>query len=149
MMSVNNRSSGFTLIELLVTVGVIGVLTSVAYPSYQEQVFKSKRATSTQSVLECAAMLERRFTLNSTFTSDACDDVNNDDYVITVAVSGQTRTNRACTSNGNENCFLITSTSSNASDTKCKTMTYNELGIKLAYKSDGSTLNTETCWRTT
>ncbi|MFT7406301.1 MAG: type IV pilus assembly protein PilE, partial [Zhongshania sp.] len=34
---------GFSLIELMITVVIIGILASVAYPSYQEQVAKSRR----------------------------------------------------------------------------------------------------------
>jgi len=52
--------SGFTLIELMVTVAIVAIIASVAYPSYQEQVYKTKRATAAKSVLECAAILERR-----------------------------------------------------------------------------------------
>ena len=35
---------GFTLIELMVTVAIVGILASIAYPSYQDSVMKSRRA---------------------------------------------------------------------------------------------------------
>lgn len=44
------RNKGFTLIELMITVAVIGILAAIAYPSYQDQVRKSRRAEA-QSVL--------------------------------------------------------------------------------------------------
>ncbi len=136
-----SKSHGFTLIEVMITVAIVGILASVAYPSYLEQIYKSKRATAATSVLECAATLERRFTMNSTFETTDCDDIsNNDDYTITVAVS--------CVSNGNNNCFDITATSLVTDDTACRTMTLNHLGVKEAKKADGTTVNTETCWRT-
>ncbi|MBF8998990.1 prepilin-type N-terminal cleavage/methylation domain-containing protein [Vibrio sp. NFV-1] len=40
---VSNQSQGMTLIELLIVVIIIGVLTSVAYPSYSQYVKKSYR----------------------------------------------------------------------------------------------------------
>ena len=144
----NKAKNGFTLIELMIVVAIVGILAAIAYPSYLAQIHQSRRATGIQSVLECAAVLERRYTLNRTYTEGACEDIDNDDYKITVTISGLSRTNRACTSNDNENCFLITASSSVSSDTDCKTMKYNELGIKTAYDSNGSP-NTQTCWRST
>ena len=111
MLMKHKNASGFTLIELIITVAVIGILAAVAYPSYLEQIYKSKRATAAQSVLECASVLERRFTLNADYESDACDNINNDDYTLSVTVTGLTRPNRNCTANSKENCFLITATS--------------------------------------
>ena len=143
------KAQGFTLIELIITVAVIGILAAVAYPSYLDQIYKSKRATAAQSVLECTSVLERRYTLNTTYESTACDNINNDDYTLTVTVTGLTRPNRNCTANAKENCFLVTATSLVTDDTDCRTMTMNELGVKEAYKSDGTTLNTQECWRTT
>ena len=37
------KSKGFTLIELMIVVAIIGIIAAVAYPSYQEQVAKSRR----------------------------------------------------------------------------------------------------------
>jgi len=44
------RHAGFTLIEMLVTVAVISILAAIAYPSYQDQVRRSRRAEA-QSLL--------------------------------------------------------------------------------------------------
>ena len=138
----------FTLLELLMVVAIVGILGSIAYPSYLGSVYKAKRADATRGILECASILERRFTLNRTYTSTACVGVSIDEYSMSVAVTGLSRNGRNCTANSRENCYLISATSL-IDDSDCKTLTYNELNVKAGIKSDGVTLNTEACWRTT
>lgn len=53
---------GFTLIELMVTVAIIGILASIAYPSYQDYVRRTHRADAKSVLLETAQTLERNFT---------------------------------------------------------------------------------------
>lgn len=46
------RRQGFTLIELLITVVVIGMLSSIAYPSYKTHVVKTRRAAAQAHLLD-------------------------------------------------------------------------------------------------
>ncbi|MBT5967504.1 MAG: prepilin-type N-terminal cleavage/methylation domain-containing protein, partial [Gammaproteobacteria bacterium] len=50
---------GFTIIELMITVAIIGILASIAYPSYQESVYKSRRADGKGALLGLANAMER------------------------------------------------------------------------------------------
>ena len=56
------RGAGFTLIELMVVVVVIGILSAIAYPSYQEHVRQARRAEVATVLLENAQLLERHYT---------------------------------------------------------------------------------------
>jgi len=61
------KQKGFTLIELMIVVALIAILASIAYPSYQEQVRKSKRSDATGALEGLANVMERDFTENSTY----------------------------------------------------------------------------------
>ena len=56
------KQSGFTLIELMIVVVIIGVLAALAYPSFSNQVDKTRRADAKTALLGAAQELERCFT---------------------------------------------------------------------------------------
>lgn len=62
-------SQGFTLIELMVVVAIIGILASLAYPSYMESVRKSNRADAKATMLQVAGQEERYYTENNVYGS--------------------------------------------------------------------------------
>jgi type IV pilus assembly protein PilE len=49
------KNRGFTLIELMITVAIVGILASIAYPSYMAQVRKSRRADAQAALMNIAA----------------------------------------------------------------------------------------------
>lgn len=60
-----HRERGFTLIELLIAVAVIGILASIAVPSYQNYVRDARRADAQATLMEAAGVLERCYTINN------------------------------------------------------------------------------------
>ena len=62
---------GFTLIELMITVAIVGILASIAYPSYQDSVMKSRRADAKGALLGFANALERHFTETNSYCNAA------------------------------------------------------------------------------
>ena len=61
--------AGFTLIELMVTVVIIAILASVALPSYNGQVVKSRRTDVQRVLVSHAQSLERYFTTNGRYVT--------------------------------------------------------------------------------
>lgn len=68
------RQPGFTLIELMVTVAVIAVIAAIAFPSYQEQVRKTRRADAQAGLMELSNYMERLFTENGNYNVDVDGD---------------------------------------------------------------------------
>ena len=64
-MDVRRYHIGFTLIELLIVVAIIGILASMAYPSYQQYIVKGNRAAAQQFLLEAASVQHQYFLANN------------------------------------------------------------------------------------
>lgn len=63
------KQNGFTLIELMIAVAVVGILASIAYPSYNEFVAKSRRAQAKAVVSMAQQWMERFYTENYSYYS--------------------------------------------------------------------------------
>ena len=63
---------GFTLIELMITVAIVAILAAIAIPSYQDSIWKGKRAEAKAAILKALQAEERYYTQNNTYV-DAND----------------------------------------------------------------------------
>lgn len=122
---------GFTLIEILVVVAILGILASIAYPSYSQHVSKTRRTEAKTELLDLASRMERFYANRSTYVgADAQFSPGNTEhgfYSISIAETATSYTLSAAPANAQ-------------TDDECGTLTLNSQGIK------GAALATLECW---
>lgn len=64
---------GITLIELLIVVGIIAIVSAVAFPSYTAYIVNTKRTVATSALLQVAERQQQFFIDNKQFTDDLTD----------------------------------------------------------------------------
>lgn len=121
------NSYGFTLIELMITVAIIGILASIAYPSYTDFITRSNRSEGQRELLRYANLQEQVY-VDSRFyaanmkglgKSTVTIKTNSENYII--SVSDQTATTFTLKAEAQNN---------QTSDTGCTTLTVDEIGTK-------------------
>lgn len=139
------RSSGFTLIELMIVVAIVAILAAIAYPAYQEQILKTKRSVAQGALLEIAARQEQHFLDNRTYTDDLSDlgyaasTIYFDSNRSPVAAASSDRIYAVSVQTPDGGCPIVSCyvlqavpQGSQASDTKCGTLTLSSRGEKSA-----------------
>ena len=61
---------GVTLLELMIVVVIVGILTAIAFPNYQQYVSRAKRNEARAALLQIATSQERFYLQNNTYTTD-------------------------------------------------------------------------------
>ena len=146
------HSRGFTLIELMIAVAVVGILAAIAYPSYQEQILKSRRADAKSVLLQAAQWMERYYTENNRY------DQNRASPPVAVAttfattglikspVDGATKYYDISLAAVAQNSFTLQAVPTGSQNVdKCQTLTLTNTGVKGVTNSP--TLTATECWR--
>jgi type IV pilus assembly protein PilE len=72
----NKHINGFTLVELLIVVAIVAILASIAYPSYQNHVTRTRYADAKVMLLEIMNQQRKFFTSNNTYTTSLTTDLD-------------------------------------------------------------------------
>lgn len=127
---------GFTLIELLVVIAIIGILASIAYPSYQSQIIKTRRNDAQNELIKAQLKQSRLHILNPSYSGDKTELglVDNEYYTFTVVSADNTTYSMKAVAK-------ISTTQGN-DDVACRTLFINQNRF---HSSDGNTSNHQ-CW---
>ncbi len=133
------KIAGFTLIELMVAVMIVGILASIAYPAYQEHVFKTRRAAGKACLLEAGQYMERYYTTKMTYAMPpesslpTCSNDVSSFYILDFGTPGATTYD-----------LTATPTGAQAND-KCGTLTLNQAG-DTNISSQATGITKTDCW---
>lgn len=65
------KSLGFTLIEIMIVVVIVGILASIAYPSYSQYVIRASREAAQTELMRMAGVQEKIYLNSNSYTVNA------------------------------------------------------------------------------
>ena len=137
------KQSGFTLIEIMVTVAIVAILATIALPSYQEYVTRSRFSDATSALANKRVQIEQFFQDARTYEgAPGCADDDADS-----ASPTSTLFDFSCGDTANENGFTLTASGRAGTPMAGFTFTINEAGNRASTVPAGSgwTANPN-CW---
>ena len=141
-MKMRNKMRGFTLIEAMIVVALIGFIAAIGYPSYRDQVIKSRRSDGMAALLELADRMERHYSDVGTYkqaddsdttVADVFPSYSSDYYTLTI--------------DSQDNISFTVSAAPKAGSTqtkdKCGTFTLTSQGVRSVSASGMQ----DQCWK--
>jgi type IV pilus assembly protein PilE len=131
------RAAGFTLIELMIVIAIIGILASIAYPSYTAYVERGRRSDGQSALLDLSHRMDQYFSENksyegATLTQLGVKEISPESYY-TLSIA-----------NLADNTFTVNATPIGAqSSDSCGTLMMNQLGQRGFTGASGSLAD---CW---
>lgn len=132
------RQRGMSLIELLVVMTIVGILASIAIPSYRQYTIRTHRATAKACIMEISQFMERFYYSNQTYVgADAR-------LPLPCQTDGDMATRYEFTlTDIEEREFQINATPQAAQDdAKCDVLTLDHTGLR----SESGTGSLSDCW---
>ena len=130
----HHKQSGFTLIEVMIAVVIIGILASIAYPSYTQYVTRTYRDSAKACLSEYAHAMERRYSTKLSYEGETpkleCASASSLDSRYKIEVTTIT-----------QSTFTVTAKPTplqEAKETQCGTMSIDQKGKRTA--------ETDKCW---
>ncbi len=142
----NNR--GVTLVELLIVIVIIGILSSIAVPTYRSYVLRSQRTEATATLLRVQAAEEKFFAQNNIYAADLTAAPPAGLGIPAVTASGYYDLRAELLEEGSGYRIVASPRAGGGQrdDDKCREFTVDHNGLKSAKDNDGRD-NSRECWR--
>lgn len=106
MFPMSRLVKGFTLIELMVVVAIIGILASIAYPSYVRYIERGQITEAKSALLAGAQKLERCYSISNSYSDCSAEfpDFSHNPFTLEETITSQAFTLTASASDGPSSC---------------------------------------------
>lgn len=145
-----HRQRGVTLIELIVVMIIVGILASVAIPSYRAYVIRSQRADAKDALLALSTVQEKHYLQCNSYATDFANATDcaagellfpaaskNGWYDLSIDAADAVAFTVSATAAAGGNQFQ---------DTDCRTFTVTNAGVRTATNAGGAD-NSAECWQ--
>ena len=132
---INQKSllqKGFTLLEIMIVVAIIGILATIAIPTYTNYVLRSRAAEATSTLASARVQIEQLFQDNRSYAAFVCPP-NGQFFTYTCAVTATT--------------YLLTATGIAAQNMGDFAFAIDQTNLRTS-TFQGVTPNPNTCWLT-
>jgi type IV pilus assembly protein PilE len=136
---------GFTLVELMVVVAILGILTAIALPTYNEYVLRSHRSDARATLLRAAHWMERIRTERSSYLVGGVAPTLPADLLTSPASGGaDTRYNITLSAATNQTYTLTATATTAQSVDVCANLGLDNTGLKT---TSAVTMTASQCWQ--
>ena len=162
-MTTARTQGGFTLIELMVAVVIVGILTTIAVPSYRSYVLRTNRTVAKAALVDASSRLESYFIVHKTYTRDTTkiqlqqyllrdgttsDTSTNAIYQLSIEALDSTQCEAKSGAVGTSYMVKATAYGTQAGDEQCLNLCLTSTGIRLVKPKTGNSTaeSVATCW---
>lgn len=144
------KQSGFNLIELMIVVAIVGIIGAVGYPSYLDQVRKSKRADCAGALVSLGSAMERFYSVNGSYLGAATGGANTGApavYAVSCPVDGGTPTYNLTIQAATASTYTLRAAPvGDQTKDKCGTLAFTNTGLKTVVGASAGT-TWQQCWK--
>jgi type IV pilus assembly protein PilE len=142
-----HKQTGVNLIELMIVVVIIGIIASMAYPSFTNQIQQTRRADCSGALASLSGAMERHFTVTGSYLGAGAPNTGTPAvFAGTCPVDGSTPTYNLTISEVTASTYSLQAapTGPQMGD-KCGTMTLSNRGLKGVAGADAG-VTWQECW---